>query len=163
MSTLRTNAIQTVAGKPIVNSTGSILQVIHTEMTAAIQIGCPTPVDILGLNATITPSSNTNKVLVFVHFTGVLHCDGRIDLKVNGSTVKSNLLGSDRFVTNSVNADDAATYCASYLHSPASVSALTYQTAACCTGCTNQAYINRDVSNSSNNGRSGITLMEISA
>ena len=33
MSTLKTNAIQTVAGKPILNSTGSILQVGYTEYT----------------------------------------------------------------------------------------------------------------------------------
>jgi hypothetical protein len=30
MSTIKTNAIQTVAGKPILNSTGSILQVVQT-------------------------------------------------------------------------------------------------------------------------------------
>jgi hypothetical protein len=35
MSTLKTNAIQTVAGKPILNSTGSILNVAYTEYTTA--------------------------------------------------------------------------------------------------------------------------------
>jgi hypothetical protein len=33
MSTIKTNAIQTVAGKPILNSTGSILQVVQTVKT----------------------------------------------------------------------------------------------------------------------------------
>ncbi len=33
MSTLKTNAIQTVAGKPILNSTGSILNIAYTEYT----------------------------------------------------------------------------------------------------------------------------------
>jgi hypothetical protein len=35
MSTLKTNAIQTVAGKPILNSTGGILNVAYTEYTTA--------------------------------------------------------------------------------------------------------------------------------
>ena len=35
MSTLKTNTIQTVDGKPILNSTGSILNVAYTEYTTA--------------------------------------------------------------------------------------------------------------------------------
>jgi hypothetical protein len=35
MSTLRANQIQTITGKPIVNSTGSILNVAYTEYTTA--------------------------------------------------------------------------------------------------------------------------------
>ena len=161
MSTIKTNAIQTVAGKPILNSTGSILQVIHTEYTTATALGCAALTDISGFSATITPSSNTNRVLVIVHFSGVLDCDGRLDLKVGGSVVKSNLVGSDRIVIT-VNNNDVATYSASYLHSPGSNLTLTYQIAVQCSGCGAIAYLNRDPSNSSNNGRCGITLMEIS-
>jgi hypothetical protein len=167
MSTIKTNAIQTVAGKPILNSTGSILQVIHTEYTTATALGCAALTDISGFSATITPSSNTNRVLVIVHFSGVLDCDGRLDLKVGGSVVKSNLVGSDRYANASgtagiFNYNDVATYCASYLHSPGSNLTLTYQIAVQCSGCGAIAYLNRDPSNSSNNGRCGITLMEIS-
>ena len=66
MSTLKTNAITTVAGKPILNSTGSILQVIQTVKTDIFSTstnangGVPIP----GLSATITPSNANNKILI---------------------------------------------------------------------------------------------------
>ena len=161
MSTIKTNAIQTVAGKPILNSTGSILQVIHTEYLTATALGCGALTDVSGFSAAITPSSTSSKVLVMVHFSGLLDCDGHLDLKVGGSVVKANLSGTDRLNTP-VNNNDAGTYCATYLHSPTSTSALTYQIAVQCTGCSQTAYFNRDPSNSDNNGRSGITLMEVS-
>jgi len=167
ITTLQTNAIQTTAGKPILNSTGSILQVIHTEYLTATALSCAALTDISGFSTSITPSSTSSKVLVMVHFSGVLDCDGHLDLKVGGSVVKANLVGSDRYANASgtvgiFNYNDAGTYCASYLHSPASTSALTYQIAVQCSGCSVTAYLNRDPSNSNNNGRCGITLMEVS-
>ena len=163
MSTLKTNAITTVAGKPILNSTGSILQVVHTEYLTATALGCGALTDVSGFSAAITPSSTSSKILVMVHFSGLLDCDGHLDLKVGGSVVKANLVGTDRFSPSvPFNYYDAGTYCATYLHSPASTSALTYQIAAQCSGCSAIAYLNRDPSGSANNGRSGITLMEVS-
>ena len=164
MSTLKTNAITTVAGKPILNSTGSILKVVHTEYTTATALGCGALTDVSGFSAAITPSSTSSKVLVIVHFSGLLDCDGRLSIKVGGSVVKANLSGTDRFSSTGTpfNYYDAGTYCATYLHSPASTSALTYQIAVQCSGCGQTAYFNRDPSNSADNGRSGITLMEVS-
>ena len=161
------NAITTVAGKPILNSTGSILQVIHTEYTTTAAVSCAALTDVSGFSTAITPSSTSSKVLVIVHFSGILDCDGRLNLKVGGSVVKSNLVGTDRPQNANGSAgisnyNDAGTYCASYLHSPASTSALTYQIAVQCGGCAQTAYFNRDPSNSSDNGKSGITLMEVS-
>jgi hypothetical protein len=166
-TTITTTQVLNNSGRPILNSTGSILQVVHTEYTTATALGCAALTDVSGFSAAITPSSTSSKVLVMVHFSGVLDCDGRLNLKVGGSVVKANLVGSDRFVNASGSAgvnnyNDAATYCATYLHSPASTSALTYQIAVQCGGCSQTAYFNRDPSNSTDNGRSGITLMEIS-
>lgn len=63
MSTLSANQIQTVAGKPIVNSTGSILQVVQTVMNTSFSSSTKGSwVAITGLSASITPSSASNKI-----------------------------------------------------------------------------------------------------
>ena len=151
-----------IGGKIVTKGTGSILQVVHTEYTTTTTVSCASMTDISGFSASITPTSTSNKVLVMVHFTGVLECDGRLALKVGGSVVKDNLVGSDR-INGSVNVNDVGTYCATYLHSPASTSSLTYQISVQCLGCSNSAYLNYSSSGSDNNGRSGITLMEVVA
>ena len=151
-----------IGGKVVVQSTGSILQVVHTEFTSSTSLTSSSLTDVSGFSASITPTSTSNKILVMVHFTGVLDCDGRLAIKVGASVVKDNLVGSDRAASASgVNEYDAGTYCATYLHSPSSTSALTYQIQAAAGGCGNNIYINRDPSGSTNNGRSGITLMEV--
>jgi hypothetical protein len=69
VSTLKTNAITTVAGKPILNSTGSILQVVGGFLPAATSTssGSLSPAYVAtGLTATITPTSATSKILVLV-------------------------------------------------------------------------------------------------
>jgi hypothetical protein len=67
---LQTNAIQTVAGKPILNSTGSVLQVVATntvgsdgDITTSSSAYVTT-----GLTATITPLSASSKL--FVQWSG---------------------------------------------------------------------------------------------
>jgi hypothetical protein len=72
MSTLKANTIQTLAGKPIVNSTGSILQVVHTPFPGqfvgtASATGTGYYVDVAGLSAAITPSSANNKILIMTN------------------------------------------------------------------------------------------------
>ena len=46
MSTIKTNAITTVAGKPILNSTGSILQVVTTNKTDVFTTTSATMTDV---------------------------------------------------------------------------------------------------------------------
>jgi hypothetical protein len=69
MSTIKTNAIQTVAGKPILNSTGSILQVVQTVKTDTFSTTSTSYVDVTGMSASITPTSSSNKVLIICRFT----------------------------------------------------------------------------------------------
>jgi hypothetical protein len=69
MSTLRTNAIQTTAGKPIVNSTGSILQVVQTIKSDVFSTTSTAYVNVTGLSISITPSSSSNKILVIGHMS----------------------------------------------------------------------------------------------
>jgi hypothetical protein len=64
MSTLKTNAIQTVAGKPILNSTGSILAVYYIRSSSTQTITSNTPTAVTGLTLTVTPSSSSSQFLV---------------------------------------------------------------------------------------------------
>jgi hypothetical protein len=73
MSTIKVNAIQTTSSKPILNSTGSILQVVQTIKTnnfSTTTAGSDTWVDITGLSASITPSSTNSKILIFTEIQG---------------------------------------------------------------------------------------------
>lgn len=72
MSILRANSIQTTDAKPILNSTGSILQVVHTQLTTSFsgtstQTGSGFYVDVTGLSASITPSSTSNRILILTN------------------------------------------------------------------------------------------------
>jgi hypothetical protein len=64
ITTLRTGAIQTVAGKPILNSTGSILQVVQTVDNVVSTTTSGTFNDTGSLSVTITPGSSSSKVLI---------------------------------------------------------------------------------------------------
>jgi hypothetical protein len=66
MSILKTDSITTITGKPILNSTGSILQVVRTIKTDTFTLSSATFTDVTGLSANITPSSSTNSILVIV-------------------------------------------------------------------------------------------------
>ena len=94
MSTLRANAIQTVAGKPILNSTGSILQVVQSVKTDRQVIsGNSAYADIGGLSATITPSSASNKILIMLTISGS-SADTGIKLQcLRGATVLTGMYG----------------------------------------------------------------------
>tara|TARA_R100001443_G_scaffold40845_3_gene54261 strand:+ start:9561 stop:10091 length:531 start_codon:yes stop_codon:yes gene_type:complete len=66
-SILRVNSIKTTGNKTILNSTGSILQVVQTTKTDTFSTTSTSFTDITGMTVNITPSSTSNKVLVLVH------------------------------------------------------------------------------------------------
>jgi len=61
MSTIKTNAIQTVAGKPILNSTGSILQVASNFSNTLLS----GTADFDIISQSITPTSVNSQILIF--------------------------------------------------------------------------------------------------
>ena len=66
MSTLKTNAITTVAGKPILNSSGSIIQTVYVRSDAFTTYSAAASGDgttISALSASITPISATNRII----------------------------------------------------------------------------------------------------
>jgi hypothetical protein len=177
MSTIKTNAIQTVAGKPILNSTGSILQVVQTLKTnsfSATSTGNNVWVDITGLSASITPSSSSSKILVMytVYSSHALTTYGRSTRLVRGSTpiAVGDLSGSTpQATTNAYMAYAASMVCetATVLDSPATTSSTTYKVQFSAENTNSTYYVNIPGS-ITNDGRSAttvssITLMEISA
>lgn len=63
MSLIKTNAIQTVAGKPILNSTGSILQMVSNFSNTIVSGTADYDV----ISQSITPLSATSQILIFIN------------------------------------------------------------------------------------------------
>ena len=175
MSTIKTNAIQTVAGKPILNSTGSILQVVSTTKTNIFTSTSVSYVDITGLTAVITPSSTSNKILVRVDLNGTIAGNtGGVIMRRNGSNmvVGDTVSGINNNATfNIYNGGDDSNgqqmWSMSHLDSPSSTSAVTYSVAVACVQGGGTFVINDQLSQARNisyaiNAVSNITVMEIS-
>lgn len=191
MSTIKTNAIQTVAGKPILNSTGSILQVVQGILGSTFSATSTDNgtsgylVDVTGLSATITPTSTTSKILIFTNmYIGTTSVGGGYQQHYvikRGGTIITALKGTNEgfrpTVTGKVNmySPTAAhnTYSMAVLSgvhydSPGSTSALTYQIAMGGYSGSAVMYVNRseafqNASSYDSIPQSTLTLMEISA
>ena len=136
MSLIKTDAIQTLAGKPIVNSTGSVLQVVTAVQSSGVTNSTNTWTD-TSLSASITPSQTSSKILVIVtHPTRVLRTVsdnwlGGLKL-LRGSTVIGN---GDNYTLGQTHTgeslDDGGTYwwwTSHELDSPSTTSSVTYKT-----------------------------------
>jgi hypothetical protein len=175
MSTLKTNAIQTVAGKPILNSTGSILQVVQTVKSDVFSTTSTTYVDVTGLSVTITPSSSSSKILVMGHMSlGVSTVDR---YSTFGKLVRNS---TDIYIADVAGNRDRGTFSYQqggfegplslhfcYLDSPAATSSTTYKVQIKAES-PQTAYINRGLEADGDSGItprtvSSITVMEISA
>jgi hypothetical protein len=189
MSLIKTNAITTVAGKPILNSTGSILQVVHTEKTnsftgTSVQTGTGFYIDVTGLSASITPTSSSNRILILTNMyigktTVSSSYQQHFRIKRNGTAIILGAgEGSRPTSTGRINMYSSDTTSGQYqmvsfngVHydSPASTSALTYQIALGGYGGSPIVYLNRselwqvDANNYDSTPVSTLTLMEVSA
>jgi hypothetical protein len=148
MSTLRTDTITTVAGKPILNSTGSIIQVVHTPLTTSfagtsVQTGSGLYVNVPGLSATITPTSTTSKILILTHMYVGASAGGspgyqqHFRIKRNGTPILVGAGEGGRIAStgmiNMYNTDgqgnqyNVFVLSGTHYDSPTSISSLTYQ------------------------------------
>jgi len=173
MSTIKTNQIQTTAGKPILNSTGSILQVVQTVKTDAFTLSSApgTFSDLTGLSVIITPSSSSNKILISYSIQGCLADNAGAHQKLQRNS--SDILlgdaasGETRCTTGgffrSGGNNEVSTHYVQYVDSPATTSAVTYKVVISGGGST--VYVNRAANTGNSfNPRcvSIITAMEIS-
>jgi hypothetical protein len=180
MSTLKTNAIQTIAGKPILNSTGSILQVVSGFDTTqyVFSAGAPnqnTYYDISGLTVNITPSSASSRILIMSAITVGQTSDAyNVYLRLYrgataiclGNSTNYRDSATTGFRTAGSGNNMPVTLPITFLDSPGTTSSVNYNIKCCNTGgSTYPAYVNRtpttDASWMHNSG-STITVMEIS-
>lgn len=158
-----TDAVQTYSGAAWVSvgggGGGKVLQVVNATYSTQTTTTSTSFAD-TGLTATITPTSATSKVLVFVNQVGCHRASG-----TNGALQLKLLRGATDLVTFEkylgynassieINAGSAST---TYLDSPATTSATTYKTQLA----TDLASYTLAVQ--ANGGTSTITLMEIGA
>jgi hypothetical protein len=173
MSTIKTNAIQTVAGKPLLNSTGSILQVVHGETRTPV---AATATGTLWSGVSITPGSTSSKILVIGNFCfGANNLNGGLKILRNGSTFMPDLdnayVGGASAYGGAFNtADDGTgidqaysmqTYPVFYLDSPNTTSTCTYSLYWYLASSGN-VYLNRQNTDNGGRGVSSFTLIEIS-
>jgi hypothetical protein len=137
MSTIKTNAIQTVAGKPILNSTGSILQVAQVVKTDAFSTDSDSMIDVPGLSVSITPSSANNKILVIADIhAGTNYYVGFINVVRNSTTLLLGDAAGSRPRSTIIVIEDptmggthgwSANFNRMILDSPATTSSVTYK------------------------------------
>jgi hypothetical protein len=178
------------SGNPILQQTGSILQVVHTQKTnsfsgTSTQTGSGFYIDVTGLSATITPTSTNSKILILTNmYIGKTTAGGggyqqHFRIKRNGTAI---ILGDGEggrpTSTGRINTYSTDTTSGQYqmtmfsgVHydSPASTSALTYQIALGGYTVSPVVYVNRSetwqnlANDYDSTPVSTLTLMEVSA
>ena len=139
MSLIKTDAIQTLAGKPIVNSTGSVLQVKQTAKTDTFSTTSNSFVDVTGLSVSITPSASTSKIMVEFHIgahTTSIAAEVRYKI-VRGSTdigLGDSGNGTQCTTGATTNATRGEGISMKFLDSPSTTSATTYKIQASVSG-----------------------------
>ena len=163
MSTIKTNAITTVAGKPILNSTGSVLQVVQTRVTSVVTVSSNNSFStVTGLSASRTPSSSSSKILVRAalntyHLNSGMNSIARINR--NSGAAYS---GTSNDFYHPTGGGVCGNIYIEWLDSPATTSSVTYQVEMTDQAGANTLSINKDYFGV-NQGQSTVTLFEVSA
>ena len=170
MSQLKVNSIVPAGGLPS-GANGGIIQTIQTVKTDTFSANSGSFVDITGLSATITPSSNSNKILVIVDLQVGSDNDSQCMFLLKRGSTSINFgdaagSRSQNFAEVGSGEDYHQQSCSThFLDSPATTSATTYKVQMRVTGSTH--YINRSDSDSDQSYEarttSSITVMEVSA
>lgn len=194
MTTLRVGNIEALGGTGTITvpagnkikQAGAVLQVVSTTKSdtfTSTGTAVGSSVDITGLTATITPSSNTSKIMCFFSIYGSVNYTGIATVNMwsvglyRGSTLigagnadgsRTSVTGSNGAVNSTTNFDGMSAISGLHLDSPATTSAITYKIAginASQLNATMNLYINRPIldSNSAWYPRmaSTLTVMEI--
>lgn len=173
MSTLLLNQVQSLTGKTILQTTGSILQVVQTVKTDTfVSAANGTELLVTGLAATITPTASTNRILILGHImyssTGTTYGGwfkrGTTNIGLGDGAGSRQRVSMGMALASDTNQSNTFVY--SYLDSPNTTSQLTYQFYVNNDN-TNAIYINRSVSDADNTtgkrGISTVTLIEVVA
>jgi len=160
------------SGNPILQQTGSVLQVVSNTKTDTFSSSSTSFTDITGLSVSITPSSTSSKILVKIvlTITGTNTTGSTYRITRGGSpigiadTASNRNRGSGAEVFNT-RTDTSYNYGAEFLDSPSSISSLTYAVQAIVGSGTGTVFINRSSGDTDSagfsRGVSSITVMEI--
>lgn len=158
--------------------TGSVLQVVSVTKTDTYSASVATggySGDVTGLSASITPTSSSSKILIFVNLTGgitagiynfAIYKNGSQLSGAIGTSAGSRLLITSSAANGGTGSQEGASF--NYLDSPSTTSSTSYTVRlGHDTGATQTIYINqsKDDANAgyANRGASTITLLEVSA
>ena len=150
------NTISAITALPAAITTGKVLQVVSQTHNTQFDTSSTSFVAVTGLEANITPSSTSNKVLILVHCTGRQANDGKtLNTTIYRNDTTDLQLGNTGMMgLYNVDATDYKGYFMNYLDSPSSTSAVNYQ-----------VYAKVDTSSTGgimvNTNTAVITLMEI--
>jgi hypothetical protein len=181
MSTLKTNQIQTIAGKPILNSSGSIIQTVYGRSDAFTTYAANATGDgttVSALSASITPTSATNRIICNWMISGEMHHDTVWLIHRNGALITTageegrNSVSNNRwvgFTPTPYDVDnDSTPFCFSIQYSQiaGTTSTITYSPAIRASSATARTfYLNRTVSSAGadnqENGVSTFVLYEV--
>ncbi len=108
---------------------GSVLQVVQGTYSTETQTSSSTFSD-TGLTASITPSSSSNKILVFVSHAGCLKysTDTAIGMRILRGSTSIHDFGGRAGLTDGTIANEVGTMSTMYLDSPSTTSSTTYKT-----------------------------------
>jgi hypothetical protein len=166
------NSSAAIDGSKVSGSFGKVLQVVQTVKTDSTSTSSATAVSITGLSVSITPSSSSSKILITASvYIGHTNGQRRQELYLTGGgsaaykgDVNSTLKRAASAACNrTADAYGMHGHTLSYLDSPATTSAITYQVQWSTEGAT--MYLNRPGTIDANGSStaSTITVMEIGA
>lgn len=165
MSTLRTDVITTVAGKPILNSTGSVLKVASNSITTNISTALTSLVP-TGLITTMSPTNtNSNFFVMLSHGRWAVGPGSGVAMNmyvsINGGTYDSTFPGNRNETLHYSGTSAQGQWSYSCLYVPAtSVSSISFQPYFRIFGSTTQSFNTADVNGY---GEVFLTVFEISA
>lgn len=148
---------------------GTPIQVVQTVKTDTFTTTSSTFTDVTGLSVSITPTSTTNKILVFVNVQFSSSSDDiLLRLLRNSDAIGVGTSGSSANGFTQQNGNVPIRYGMSsasytYLDSPFTTSSTTYKIQIVAQNSTSTACINRRGYDTSYGGSSSITVMEIQA
>jgi hypothetical protein len=190
MSQLKVNSIIPVSGVPTGGGGGIIQVLTNTTQNSTGSVSCGTArtyFDVPDQNVTITPTSNTSKILISFQQTGEYSTSAHVfnfalerGISGGATTLIQGDIGSDtnksaiftEALTTYYGNDNDTTleiaHCSNYLDSPATSSAVTYKLKIRThENVTGTYYYNRTITDNNQNhserGLSWITVMEVSA
>jgi hypothetical protein len=131
-----TNIVTPTAGQALVydgsdwvNASGNILQVLSTSLITPVAITSTSPQNVTGLSVTITPSSSSSKIFLLanllVRTASGSYTNNRYNVTATSGTSP---VSEDVRIEAPASQDTSVGF--SFLHSPATTSAVTYQVVA---------------------------------